>query len=82
MAAHDGWMSKRSQRLCFAKKSLRGLVSLLAQNLERHCLPVQQVPTAEHHPHAPAPDQRLNLEAPAETPLIAHHTGRLFLCFG
>jgi len=30
-------------------------------------------------PHAPAGHQRLNLESLAETPVLARHTGRLFL---
>ena len=79
--ADNGWMGKRGQRLCLAKQSLCGVVSLLAQHLHRHRLPVQEIPTAEHHPHAPAADQRLNLEALTKTPPIAHHTGRHFLGF-
>ena len=72
-------MGERSQHFCLAKQPFSGVVSLSAQNLERHRLPIQQVAPTENHPHAPAAHQRFNLEALTETPLLTHHEGRFLL---
>ena len=77
--AHDGWVGERSQCLSFAEESLGGVVSLPAQDLQRHRLSVQQIAPAEHHAHAPAGHQRLDLEPLGETSLLVRHIGRSLL---
>jgi hypothetical protein len=71
-------MGERSQGLGFALETLAGQGALAVQHLQGYRLPVHPIATAEYHAHAPAADQRLDLEAPAETPMLARQVRRLF----